>query len=233
MKNVLMVLLSFLFLNSCVNRRTGKVKIINTGMVNRGDSIILLNPFYTYNTFANEITCCDWYKPSKKQLEIERQWDSIQYAVTKAFFAVDFVKYGSRNTVYNQRTFIFKFPWGHKEKTFSDSVSYIITHFAWNIRAGKMEEAIRYLSDSIRMLSYKQPIAIFTNRYKIFDIPFRAAYISGVTDLQFIPETFLIILKEGEIAYFRGYRKSMKYKKIENNPDFINKYTHKLFDKLQ
>jgi hypothetical protein len=215
MKRVLMVLLSFLFLNSCINRRTGKVKIINTGRVVKDNSIILLNPFYTYNTFANEITCCDWYKPSKKQIKIERLWDSIQHAVTKEYFVTDFEKYGGRNTNYNQRTFIFNFSGGHKEKTFSDSVSYVITHFAWYIRAGKIEEANKYLPDSIKMLSYKQPIGVFTNRFRIFDIPFRAAYISGVTDLQFIPETFLIILKDGEIAYFRGYRRSIKYKKIE------------------
>jgi hypothetical protein len=233
MKVFIIVFLTSLFLNSCINRRSGKIKSINGGNIARGDSIMLLNPFYTYNTFANEITCCDWYKPSKKQLEIEKQWDSIQYTVTEAFFAPDFVKYGSRNTNYNQRTFIFNFPWGHKEKTFSDSVSYILTHYAWNIRAGKIEEAIKYLSDSIRMLSYKQPLAIITNRFRIFDIPFRAAYISGVTDLQFIPETFLIILKDGKIEYFRGYRRSLKYRKIEKNPDFINKFTHKLFDKLK
>ena len=60
-------------LHSCISKRIGTVKTINTNQVQRGDSIIFLQPYYTYATFGNEITCCDWYKPSAKQIEIEKQ----------------------------------------------------------------------------------------------------------------------------------------------------------------
>jgi predicted SnoaL-like aldol condensation-catalyzing enzyme len=232
MKVIIIALLTLLFLNSCINRRSGKIKIINNRTIAKGDSIMLLNPFYTYTTFANEITCCDWYKPSKRQIELEENWDSIQLRVVNKYLTTDYFNYGIRNSNYNIRPFIFKFLIGSTKDRKSDSISYIMSNFSWNIRAGNIEEAYKFLPDSIKKLSYLQPIVVLTNHFHIYDIPFRAAYISGVTDLQFIPETFLIILKDGEIAYFRGYRRSIKYKKLEKNPEFINKFTHKLFDKL-
>ncbi len=234
MRDIIFCILSLFFLQACfLPKRIGKVKSINNGAVVRGDSIILLNPFYIYATFANEITCCDWYKPSKKQIEIEAQWDSIQSAVVNKYFTTVFLEYGNRNSNYNIRPFVFKFPLGSTEKTKSDTISYIISSFSWNIRADKIEEAYKYLPDSVLALSYLQPVAILTNDFYFSDIPFRAAYASGSTGLQFRPETFLIILKDGKIAYFRGYRRSLMYRKIEKNPEFINKITHKLFDRLK
>jgi hypothetical protein len=233
MRFILIFLLITIFLNSCINRRSGKVKFINSGVVAQGDSIFLLNPLYTYGTFANEVTCCDWYKPSEKQIKIEQQWDSIQSAVINTYFVADFVMFGNRNSNYNQRTFKFIFKNGYKEETESDSISYVVTDFSWSVRDGKFEEAFKFLPDSVIMLSYQKPVAILTNRFRFFDISFRAAYASGTTGLQFVPLTNLIILKEGKIAYFRSYRRAVYYKKIERNPGFIYKFTVKLFDKLK
>jgi hypothetical protein len=107
-----------------------------------------------------------------------------------------------------------------------------MANLSWNIRAGKIKAAYKFIPDSIHEQSYFRPVALLTNHFYFTDVPFRADYASGSTGLLFRPETFLIILKDGEIAYFRGYRRSIKYKKIEKNPEFINKFTHKLFDRL-
>jgi hypothetical protein len=107
-----------------------------------------------------------------------------------------------------------------------------MSNFTWNIQAGKIEEAYKFLPDSILALSYRLPLMVLTNDFYFFDIPFRAAYITSSSGLQFVPKSFLILLKEGKIAYFRGYRRSLYYRKIEKNPEFINKFTQKLFDKL-
>jgi hypothetical protein len=233
MRNIIIVLFLLVLLDSCLPKRVGKVKIINNGTIVRGDSIILLNPFYTYGTFANEITCCDWYKPSERQVEIERQWDSIQSLVVRKYFSTELLKYGNRNSHYNHRPFVFKFLLGSTEKIESDSISFIMTSLSWNIRAGKIQEAYNFLPDSIVKLSYHLPVVVITNDFYFFDIPFRAAYISSSTGLQFSPEVFIVIIKEGKVVYFRGYRKSLYYKKVEKNPDFIGRFTHKLFDKLR
>jgi hypothetical protein len=233
MRNIVLFILGLSFLQGCfLPKRIGKVKSINNETVARGDSILFLNPFYTYGTFANEITCCDWYKPSERQIEIERQWDSIQSLVISKNFSTEILHFGNRNSNYNHRPFVFKFPFGSTEKIESDSISFLMASLSWSIRAGIDEEVYKFIPDSMFKWSINKPIALLTNHFYFFDVPFRAAYASGSTGLQFRPETFLIILKDGEIAYFRGYRRSLKYKKIEKNPEFINKFTQKLFDKL-
>lgn len=232
MKNFIFYAFSCITLISCIPKRIGKVKKIYTGQVQRGDSIILLQPYYTYATFANEITCCDWYKPSEKQLEIEKQWDSILYSVLQYYFESSKVKYGTRNEYYDIRPFKFKFTLGTTKDIMSDSISYIMSLFSWNIRAGNLQKAFAYLPDSILNLSYKRPLAILTNEFYFYDIDFQAHYASGSTGLQFRPESFIVILKNGNIQYFRGYRKGIAYHKVLKNPSFIDKFTIKLLDKL-
>ena len=149
------------------------------------------------------------------------------------YFTPTLLKYGNRNKQYNTRPFKFKFLLGGPIETKSDSISYIMSLFSWNIRAGNLQEAFTYLPDTIKSLSYNHSVAIITIQFYFYEVDFQADHASGSTGLQLIPNCILVVLKNGTIQYFRVYRKGIACHKFLRDPNKINKFTRKLFDKLK
>jgi len=57
------------------------------------------------------------------------------------YFTPTLLKYGNRNKQYNTRPFKFKVLLGGPIETKSDFMSYLMSLFTWNIRAGNFQKA--------------------------------------------------------------------------------------------
>jgi hypothetical protein len=225
-----LVLISFL--GSCLPTRVGKVKSINTGAINRGDSLILVTPTYTYTPFGNYISGSRWDKPRRRQLDLEQRWDSVQYEVFQKTFRVSKLDLHRDVRTYEMRTFKFRVFLGTSESVKADSTSWLLSKFTWHIRAAQPDSAKRYLPQSIYELSFSSPVVIITNDFDFFEKQFVSGYAVGSTGLQFIPDMICAILKKGEVVYFRSYRKRLQYFKVMEDRNKLIAINEKLLDKL-
>jgi hypothetical protein len=227
---VFLVLISFL--GSCLPTRIGRVKAINTGTIRRGDSLILVTPTYTYTPFGNYISGSKWDKPRKRQLALEQRWDSIQLEVFHNHFKVSQHSLLRDIRTYELRSFKFRVFLGTSESVKADSISWHLSKFTWHTRAAQPDSAIKYLPQSIYELSFSSPVAIVTNDFDFFEKQFVSGYAVGSTGLQFIPDMICAIVKDGEVVYFRSYRKRFQYFKVMDDRNKLIAINEKLLDRI-
>lgn len=226
-------LLCILIWSSCIPTRVGKVKLISTDKLIKGESVYFVRPFYTYATFGNSFTCAACTEKTEQQIYFEHVWDSIQYNVANKFFTAKKVIYGKRGEKQEVRPFRFKILLGGPEEINADTTSYMLAKFTWNIRAGKKEEAMKYIPDTLLQLSNSKPVLIITNDFHFYEMEFQSYYASGTTGMNFIPDCLLVVLYKEEIQYFRGFRKRYKLEKVFNNHSIIENITLQIFDKIK
>jgi hypothetical protein len=232
MKHCLLII-SFLVLlcTSCISRRLGKTKLINSEVIKKTDSVIFIRPFYSYGIFGNQISGGGGNEKRNEQTQFEFLWDSIQQESVKSIFKAEYKSFGIRGQAYDERPFNFRQVIGIKYMK-ADTSSYLLSRFTWNIRAGKKNEAMQYLPVLLKEMSYDKPVIIITNAFEFYEIEFQAYYASGSTGLNFIPDCLVAIVYKGEIQYYRNYTRRYKFERIQKNPKIIYEMTLNLFDKV-
>jgi hypothetical protein len=223
MKHCLLII-SFLVLlcTSCISRRLGKTKLINSEVIKKTDSVIFIRPFYSYGIFGNQISGGGGNEKRNEQTQFEFLWDSIQQESVKSIFKAEYKSFGIRGQAYDERPFNFRQVIGIK----------YMKADTWNIRAGKKNEAMQYLPVLLKEMSYDKPVIIITNAFEFYEIEFQAYYASGSTGLNFIPDCLVAIVYKGEIQYYRNYTRRYKFERIQKNPKIIYEMTLNLFDKV-
>jgi hypothetical protein len=232
MKAFLFIVCIAASLASCVPTRVGKVKLVNTGELKKGDSVLVVLPFYTYATESNSFSLSKWDGPTEQMTAFENRWDSVQLSVVSRYFKPKVFEYGYRHAYWGVRPFRFKVLLGGTEEVKSDTASWQLSNFTWNLRAGDTKKAFEFLPDTLLQLSYNKPVVIFTNDFFFFERSFQAGFASGTTGLNVIPNCVITILINGEPSYVRSYRKNSKAEKLLNNSRRVENVNLKLFDKM-
>lgn len=225
-------LISFSFLQGCLPTRVGKVKSITTGAISLGDSLVFVTPAYTYTPFGNHISGSRWDKPRRRQLALEQRWDSVQFEVFQKRFRISKHDLHRDIRTYEMRSFKFRVFLGTSESVKADSISWLLSKFTWHMRAAQPDSAKRYLPQPIHDLSFSRPVVIITNDFDFYEKQFVSGYAVGSTGLQFVPDMICAILKNGQVIYFRSYRKRFQYFKIIDDRNRLIAINEKLLDKL-
>ena len=217
----------------CIPTRLGKVKLINSGEIRKGDSVLFLSPVYTYDPFGSPISGSIWDKHTSRQKVFEEKWDSAQIQAMHDNFKILKLSTNRDLKTYQIRRFKYKVLIGTSRDMKADSISWLLTKFTWHINANQPDSAFHYLPDSILHLSFAKPTAIITNDLFFYDKDFFSGYARGSTGLQMSVDMRCSILKNGKVIYFRTYGKRYHYFKIIDDKEKLISINQKLFDKLK
>jgi hypothetical protein len=219
------------FVACWVPKRVGKVKKITTENISKNDSVFMIPVSFTYKNYL--YNSYRRWRPDPDDLAYERAWDSLQYGILQKYFKVERMDTGPKDSLFRKRPFKFKILLGGTEYARSNLVDYNISQFTWNIRAAKPDTGFAFLPDTLYMLSYQKPVVIFTNDFYFYGANFQAGFAQGGTGIQILAHFLVVILSKGEIAYYRNYRNSYSFARLERKPHIKEKIVHKLFDKLE
>ena len=226
------IFLLFITISSChiVQRRSGKVKYINTGEVLKGDSMLLVPLNFSWNIYLVRDSARRNF-PSKYDFDFTENWEKHQINVLRNYFFVNPLEFGNPDSLYKRRRRDTSLILGYPTLT-SNLVSYKYIQFVHGINGNQLDEAFSFLPDTILKLSDSLPILILTNYYGFFIGQFMAGYAEGSTGLVFSPDMHCAIIKNRKVVYYRNYDKKFSYRRFMRN-GFTEKVTHKLFDKLE
>jgi hypothetical protein len=231
LRNILLFLVIAFLVSCLVPKRVGKIKKVTTENISKNDSVYMIPASYTYFNYL--YSSYRRWRPDPDDLAYEFRWDSLQHDVLQQYFQVERIETGPKDSLFRFRPFKFKILLGGPEKTLSNLVDYNISQFTWNIRTSRFDTAFGYLPDTLRNLSYKKPVVIFTNNFFFFGNNFQAGFAQGGTGIRAILDFLIVILSKGKIVYFRSYYNDYSYDRLERKPHLKEKIVHKLFDKLE
>jgi hypothetical protein len=157
----------------------------------------------------------------------------LQNGVLQEYFKVERIETGPKDSLFSKRPFKFKILLGGTEYARSNLVDYNISQFTWNIRAGRNDSAFNFLPDTLRKLSFQKPVVIFTDYFYFYGANFQAGFAQGGTGLRVLLVFTVAILSKGKVSYYRNYKNSYSYNRLERKPHLKEKIVHKLFDKLE
>jgi len=230
-RNILLFSVTSLLVSCFVPKRVGKVKKVTTENISKHDSVFMIPVSYTYHTYLH--SSYRRWRPDSNDLAYEYRWDKLQHDVLQQYFPVIRINTGPKDSLFRFRPFKFKILLGGTEASLSSLVDYNISQFSWNIRAARPDTGFRYLPDSIKKLSFQKPVVIFTNNFYFYGANFQAGFAQGGTGIQMLAHFLIVILSKGEVVYYRNYRNSYSYDRLERKPHLKAKIVHKLFDKLE
>jgi hypothetical protein len=232
MPRIVIMIIFSLFLKSCfLPNRVGKVKKIITEHITKHDSVFMIPVSYTYHNYL--YSSYRRWRPDSDDLAYEKAWDNLQYGILQEYFKVERIETGPKDSLFKFRPFKFRILLGGTEDALSNLVDYNISQFTWNIRAGRTDTAFSFLPDTLLILSFQKPVVIFTNDFYFFGANFQAGFAQGDTGIQMLAHFLIVILSKGKITYYRNYRNSYSFNRLERKPHLKEKIVHKLFDKLE
>jgi len=231
LRNILLFLVIAFLVSCLVPKRVGKIKKVTTENISKNDSVYMIPASYTYHNYL--YSSYRRWRPDPDDLAYEKAWDSLQNGVLQEYFKVERIDTGPKDSLFKFRPFKFRILLGGTEDALSNLVDYNLSQFTWNIHAGKTDLANDHLPDTLRKLSFQKPVVIFTNDFYFYGANFQAGFAQGGTGIQMLAHFLIAIVSKGEIAYYRNYRNSFSFDRLERKPHLKEKIVHKLFDKLE
>jgi hypothetical protein len=218
-------------LSAChiLQRRSGRVKYINTSHVVKGDSIFLVPSSFLWHKYLRRDSI-RWYMPGGEDFKMIKDWETAQTNTIKNFFIISPYFFGSPDSLYKERKLSPHLKSGYPT-ALSNLSSYNFMQFMHGVNNNQQDIAFKFIVDSIRELSYSLPVLIVTNHFWFYYAQFIGGYAQGGTGLIFSPGLHVVILKNDKVVYYRNYDKKYSYDRFMKK-GFTEKVTRKLFDKL-
>jgi len=228
---IMSLLVCFSLVSCFIPNRVGKVKKITTKIISKNDSVFMIPVSYTYHNYL--YSSYRRWRPDPDDLAYEKAWDSLQNGVLQEYFKVERIDTGPKDSLFKFRPFKFRILLGGTEDALSNLVDYNISQFTWNIRAARTDSGFSFLPDTLGKLSFQKPVVIFTNDFYFYGANYQAGFAQGGTGIQMLAHFLIVIVSKGKIAYYRNYRNSFSFDRLERKPHLKEKVVHKLFDKLE
>jgi hypothetical protein len=230
---VLCIFCVIITFSACLPVREGRVKLINTGGLKKGDTVYFYNGMHTYATFGNPFTGSAWDPPTPEQKGFEYFTDSVQESMAGRLFKIQKLDLPNARGEYKIRPFVYRERIGKIAQTKSDSISWVFSNCSWGVKDKLMEQAYGWLPDTIKLLSYKHPVLFFTNNHYFWQLGFVVGYSEGVSNLNWRITAMAVAVYKGAFVYFRSFKKRYNFKNAERDYELISHITGKVLDKLK